>query len=90
MHKPRIIFFDIDGTLIDMEKKRITERTLDALCRLQQNGILLAVATGRSPLIVPRFDGVEFDVFLTYNGSTATTVAEIFLPAPSRRRMCRR
>lgn len=52
-----------------MEKKRITERTLDALRRLQQNGILLAVATGRSPLIVPRFDGVEFDVFLTYNGS---------------------
>ena len=52
-----------------MEKKRITERTLDALRRLQQNGILLAVATGRSPLIVPKFDGVEFDVFLTYNGS---------------------
>ena len=69
MHKPRIIFFDIDGTLIDMEKKRITKRTLDALRRLQQNGILLAVATGRSPLIVPKFDGVEFDVFLTYNGS---------------------
>ena len=61
MHKPRIIFFDIDGTLIDMEKKRITERTLDALRRLQQNGILLAIATGRSPLIVPKFDGVEFD-----------------------------
>lgn len=69
MHKPRILFFDIDGTLIDMEKKRITERTLDALRRLQQNGILLAVATGRSPLIVPKFDVVEFDVFLTYNGS---------------------
>ena len=85
MHKPRIIFFDIDGTLIDMEKKRITERTLDALRRLQQNGILLAIATGRSPLIVPKFDGVEFDVF-----PTATTVAEIFLSAPSRRRMCRR
>ena len=53
-----------------MEKKRITERTLDALRRLQQNGILLAVATrGVPPLIVPKFDGVEFDVFLTYNGS---------------------
>ena len=25
MHKPRILFFDIDGTLIDMEKKRIKE-----------------------------------------------------------------
>lgn len=69
MRKPRIIFFDIDGTLIDMEKKRITEQTLDALRCLQQNGILLAIATGRSPLLVPRFDGVEFDVFLTYNGS---------------------
>ena len=90
MHKPCIIFFDIDGTLIDMEKKRITERTLDALRRLQQNGILLAIATGRSPLIVPRFDGVEFDVFLTTTAPTATTAAEIFLPAPSRRRMCRR
>ena len=45
MRKPRIIFFDIDGTLIDMEKKRITKPTLDALRRLQQNGILLAIAT---------------------------------------------
>ena len=51
MRKPRIIFFDIDGTLIDMEKKRITKPTLDALRRLQQNGILLAIATGRSPLL---------------------------------------
>ena len=28
MRKPRIIFFDIDGTLIDMEKKRIGTRCL--------------------------------------------------------------
>ena len=40
MHKPRIIFFDIDGTLIDMEKKRITERTLDALRRSPLTGTL--------------------------------------------------
>ena len=24
MHKPQILFFDIDGTLIDMEKKQVT------------------------------------------------------------------
>ena len=90
MHKPRIIFFDIDGTLIDMEKKRITERTLDALRRLQQNGILLAIATGRSPLIVPKFDGGSSMSFSPTTAPTATTVAEIFLSAPSRRRMCRR
>ena len=68
MHKPRIIFFDIDGTLIDMEKKRITERTLDALRRLQQNGILLAIAPGGSPLIVPGFAGGACDVFLSCTG----------------------
>ena len=38
MNKPRIIFFDIDGTLIDMEKKQITPRMLETLHRLQANG----------------------------------------------------
>ena len=93
MHKPRIIFFDIDGTLIDTEKKRITERTLDALRRLQQNSILLAIATERS--YHPIRDYIESTAwsstsFLPTTAPTATTVAEIFLSAPSRRRMCRR
>ena len=35
----KIIFFDIDGTLIDMERKVISERTVETLCRLQENGI---------------------------------------------------
>ena len=37
MRKPRIIFFDIDGTLIDMEKKQVTPLMLDTLHRLQAN-----------------------------------------------------
>lgn len=65
----QIVFFDIDGTLIDMEKKEITPRTLEALRRLKERGVLLCLATGRGPLTLPRFDGVEFDVFLTFNGS---------------------
>lgn len=44
----KIIFFDIDGTLIDMKKKQITERMLDTLRRLRERGILLAIATGRT------------------------------------------
>ena len=90
MHKPRIIFFDIDGTLIDMEKKRITERTLDALRRLQQNGILLAIATGRSLSLCRNSTAWSSTSFSPTTAPTATTVAEIFLSAPSRRRMCRR
>ena len=71
MHKPKIIFFDIDGTLIDMEKKQVTPRMLDTLHKLQANGIRLAIATGRSPMTVPLkdFPGVQFDTLLTFNGS---------------------
>ena len=73
MNPIRIAFFDIDGTLIDMEKKQITSTTLDALRRLQANGIRICLATGRSPMVVPHFEGVEFDATLTYNGSYCYT-----------------
>lgn len=33
MDKIKIIFFDIDGTLIDMQKKKITPRILETLTR---------------------------------------------------------
>ena len=71
MHKPKIIFFDIDGTLIDMEKKQVTPLMLSTLHKLQENGIRLAIATGRSPMVVPLgdFPGVQFDVLITFNGS---------------------
>lgn len=65
----RIAFFDIDGTLIDMDKKEISEKTLETLRRLKEKGVLLCLATGRGPLTLPRLDGVEFDAFLTFNGS---------------------
>lgn len=42
-----IVFFDIDGTLIDMERREITPRTVEMLRRLKENGVLLCLATGR-------------------------------------------
>ena len=39
MKNTKIIFFDIDGTLIDMEKKCVTEKMLETLRRLQEKGI---------------------------------------------------
>lgn len=69
MQDIKIVFFDIDGTLIDMEKKKISEKTLDALIRLQKNGIRICLATGRCPVCLPAFPGVEFDACLTFNGS---------------------
>lgn len=65
----KIIFFDIDGTLIDIHRKQISERTLETLIQLKEKNIILCVSTGRSPMTVPRFEGWEPDVFLTFNGS---------------------
>ncbi|MFR7638392.1 HAD family hydrolase [uncultured Allobaculum sp.] len=68
----RMIFFDIDGTLIDMNTKVISPRTVEALCLLQKEGVRIAICTGRSPMQIPKFEGVEFDALLSFNGSYAT------------------
>lgn len=65
----KIAFFDIDGTLLDIGQKQPSPRTLEALRRLQENGIRVCLATGRSPMVVPKFRGITFDATLTYNGS---------------------
>lgn len=69
MNQIKIIFFDIDGTLVDMQTKRISAKTIEALQRLKENGIKICIATGRSPISLPKFDGVDFDAYLTFNGS---------------------
>ena len=61
MQQIKIIFFDIDGTLIDMQSKHISPRTVEALHLLRANGIRLCIATGRAPVTLPDFGGAEFD-----------------------------
>lgn len=69
MGKIKIAFFDIDGTLIDLNTKKISEKMLETLMRLKERGIILCLATGRAPIALPHFKGIEFDIFLTFNGS---------------------
>ena len=69
MEQIKIAFFDVDGTLVDMQKKKISPKTVETLQRLRQKGILICMATGRTPVTVPKFEGVEFDAYLTFNGS---------------------
>lgn len=65
----KIIFFDIDGTLIDINSRKISQKTLEALIRLKEQNYILCLSTGRAPMTVPHFEGWEPDVFLTFNGS---------------------
>ena len=69
----RIIFFDIDGTLVDPATGRIPEKTREALLRLHEKGILLCIATGRPPATLPDLTGLPFDALCTFNGSLCYT-----------------
>ena len=50
MNNIKIIFFDIDGTLIDMNKKQISAKMLETLIRLREKNIKICLATGRTPV----------------------------------------
>ena len=68
MNPIRIIFFDIDGTLVDPQTGRISDKTTETVHRLQANGIKCGVVTGRPPASLPDFSGLRFDVVATFNG----------------------
>lgn len=69
MKNIKIVFFDIDGTLFKLHTNEISPKTLETLQKLRKNGIKICIATGRSPMGLPKFEGIEFDAYLTYNGS---------------------
>ncbi len=73
MNNTKIIFFDIDGTLLKYETMTLSEKMFETLKRLQAKGIKICIATGRSPSTLPKFEGIEFDAFLTFNGSYCYT-----------------
>lgn len=78
----KIAFFDVDGTLVDMKKKVITPAMVETLKHLKENGIILCMATGRGPYLVPSFPGIDFDVFLSYNASYCYTKDEVIFSNP--------
>lgn len=70
---PKIIFFDIDDTLYIKFENRIPDSTKLALQRLKEQGIIVAIATGRGICVFPKcvhelVEQVGIDVFVTING----------------------
>ena len=78
----KLAFFDVDGTLLRLGHKELSANTAAALRQLHQNGIILCMATGRSYTGVPHFDGIDFDVLLTFNGSFVTAGNDIIFKNP--------
>ena len=63
-----IVFFDIDGTLLD-SNKQIPSSTKRAVEKLKQNGTYVAIATGRAPFMFEAIrEELGIDSFVSFNG----------------------
>lgn len=62
----KLLVLDIDGTVTN-SKKEITEKTRDAIIRLQEKGVRVAIASGRPPQgVYSVAQRLEFDKFGSY------------------------
>lgn len=84
MNDIQILFFDIDGTLVNPRTGRISDKTRAALNRLREKGRKLFIATGRPPASLPDLTGIHFDGFITVNGSLCYTAEEVIYHTPLR------
>lgn len=71
----RMVFFDLDDTLLSPDHATVAPRTEKALYRLQEAGVLLAIATGRSRAFIPEsLSSLPFRYLLTSNGADVVDV----------------
>lgn len=78
----KIAFFDFDGTLKDISQESMSEKTIQTLHKLKENNVITCLATGRTPMTLPDLSGVEFDAFLTFNGSYCFNKKETIFQNP--------
>ena len=67
----KAIFFDMDGTLLSHNQKKIPDSTMESLWDLKQQGIKVVVTTGRHMSELEELSLLDFpyDGFITVNGS---------------------
>ncbi|HDX9576644.1 TPA: Cof-type HAD-IIB family hydrolase [Bacillus pseudomycoides] len=78
----KIVFFDIDGTLLD-HNKEIPKSTKEAVRRLQEKGIHVAIATGRAPFM---FGDIRKELnihnYVSFNGQYVVFEDEVIYKNP--------
>lgn len=71
MKETQLIYFDVDGTLLNNKSRSIPEGTLSSLKKLKSLGYALALCTGRTIADIAIVkDLVEWDGYVLANGST--------------------
>ncbi len=67
----KVIFFDVDGTLLSHTTGQVPESTRRALKKAQENGVKIVIATGRDIVELAKLPVMDlnFDGYLTLNGN---------------------
>ena len=65
----KIVFFDVDGTLVNYEDGRIEESTRIAIEQLKNKGIHIVAATGRPLSMCQDLRNIGIETFITANGA---------------------
>ncbi|MEW4368252.1 Cof-type HAD-IIB family hydrolase [Paenibacillus kandeliae] len=82
MSNQSIIFFDIDGTLLDFNKE-LPASTKQAIFELRERGHEVAIATGRAPFMFEKIrEELQIDTYVSYNGQYVVLRGEVLYTNP--------
>lgn len=82
MFNKHIIFFDIDGTLLD-EEKNLPQSAKKAILDLKERGHEVAIATGRAPFMYEELrEELDIDTYVSYNGQYVVLKGEVIYANP--------
>ena len=82
MKEQSVIFFDIDGTLLDHDKK-LPASTKEAIFKLKEEGHIVAIATGRAPFMYKELrEELDIDTYVSYNGQYVVLEGEVISTNP--------
>src|SRR5690625_7493494 len=81
MHE-KIVFFDIDGTLVD-DDKNIPVSAKQAIDELKRNDVYVAIATGRAPFMFEHIrQELEIESYVSFNGQYVVFEGETIYKNP--------
>jgi Cof subfamily protein (haloacid dehalogenase superfamily) len=82
MSSQSIVFFDIDGTLLDFNKQ-LPQSAKRAILKLKEQGTIVAIATGRAPFMFENLrKELGIDTYVSYNGQYVVAEGEVIFRNP--------
>jgi hypothetical protein len=82
LNTPSVIFFDIDGTLLNHEKE-LPASTKGAVLKLKQRGHQVVIATGRSPFMFDELrKELDINTFVSFNGQYVVLNGKVLYTNP--------